>query len=136
MPKRLFICMLPLLLAFAASARASVLSDYLDSLKSQAQQPFSAERGQQFWVAKHPAPDGGKDRACALCHTADLTQYGKHVRTGKVIKPMATVTNPDRLTDRRKIRKWLLRNCKWVLGRTCTAQEKGDVLTFMNQYGR
>ena len=44
---------------------------------------------------------------------------------------MAPSVNPKRLTDRSKIEKWFKRNCKWTLGRECTPQEKGDILTFL-----
>jgi len=32
--------------------------------------------------------------------------------------------------DAAKTEKWFLRNCKWTMGRTCTAQEKGDFLAY------
>jgi hypothetical protein len=44
---------------------------------------------------------------------------------------MAVSTTPDRYTDAAKVAKWFRRNCKSVLGRECTAQEKGDFLAFM-----
>ncbi|MFK5970948.1 MAG: DUF1924 domain-containing protein [Candidatus Marithrix sp.] len=34
-----------------------------------------------------------------------------------------------------QIRKWFKRNCKWTLGRECNAQEKGDILKFIQTYG-
>ena len=73
----------------------------------------------------------GKERNCGSCHTTDLAKQGKHARTGKVIKPMAPSVNAKRLTEVKKIKKWFVRNCKWTLGRECTAQEKGDVLAFL-----
>jgi len=30
------------------------------------------------------------------------------------------------------VAKWFRRNCKTVLGRECTAQEKGDILTYLS----
>jgi len=45
--------------------------------------------------------------------------------------PMAPCVNPKRLTERRQAEKWFKRNCKWTLGRACTAQEKGDLLSFL-----
>ncbi len=116
------------------SAQASQLDDLLSSYKQSATQPLSAARGKAFWSTKHPAANGGAERSCASCHTKDLTVKGKHIKTGKVIQPMATSVNPKRLTKARKMKKWLLRNCKWVLGRECSAQEKGDVLTFINNF--
>ena len=54
-------------------------------------------------------------------------------RAGKVIDPMAPSVNSKRLTDAKKINKWLLRNCKWTFGRECTAQEKGNVLLWLSE---
>ncbi len=58
---------------------------------------------------------------------------GKHNRTGKMIKPISPTVNPERLTDIKKIKKWLLRNCKWTFGRECTTQEKGNILLWLSQ---
>jgi hypothetical protein len=44
---------------------------------------------------------------------------------------MAPSVNAERLTEAKKMDKWFLRNCKWTLGRACTAQEKGDVLMWL-----
>lgn len=88
---------------------------------------FSAGDGAAFWQRTYQS-----DRSCARCHGADPRAAGKHIRTGKVIKPMAPSVNPQRLTEQREIRKWLFRNCKGTLGRECTAQEKGDVLTWLS----
>ena len=91
--------------------------------------PFSAERGRAFFLAKH---SGGKPKinSCTVCHTKNPRAHGR-TRTGKVIKPMAVSVNPERFTDPRKVAKWFRRNCRTVLGRECTPQEKGDFITFM-----
>jgi len=120
----------------ATASLAAPVDDLLKTLQGDAAQPFSAARGKAFWDQKHTAADGGQQRSCSLCHSNDLTRQGEHVRTHKTIKPMAPVVNPKRLTEQRKMRKWLLRNCKFVLGRTCTAQEKGDVLSFIRDFKR
>ncbi len=90
---------------------------------------FSAQRGEELWNREFTI--SAQLRSCATCHTNDPRLTGKHVRTRKLIKPMAPSVNPDRLTDQRKIEKWFKRNCKWTLGRVCTTQEKGDVLEFL-----
>ena len=90
---------------------------------------FSAQRGEQLWNREFTV--SGQSRSCTTCHTTNPSLSGKHVRTGKLIKPMAPSVNPDRLTDQRKIEKWFKRNCKWTLGRVCTAQEKGDLLEYL-----
>lgn len=93
---------------------------------------FSAKRGEALWTKKHPGKDG-KDRQCTTCHGKDLTQMGKHAKSGKEIKPMAPSVNNERFTKFKKIKKWFKRNCKWTIGRECTNQEKGDILTYLTQ---
>ncbi len=94
--------------------------------------PFSAERGSRIWH-QDGTNQNGQIRRCTTCHGEDLTQPGKHARSGKVIEPMALSANPERYQDAKKLRKWLKRNCKWTFGRECTAQEKGDILEFLTQ---
>jgi hypothetical protein len=90
---------------------------------------FSAQRGEELWNREFTT--AGQLRSCTTCHTTNPRLSGKHVRTGKLIKPMAPSVNPERLTDQRKMEKWFKRNCKWTLGRVCTAQEKGDLLEYL-----
>ncbi len=87
--------------------------------------------GAAAWVQGHPQPDGSPARSCATCHTDDLTRPGQHAKTGKPIEPMAPSVNPERLTDQAKVEKWLRRNCRWTLGRECTAAEKADFLAYI-----
>ncbi len=91
----------------------------------------SAKRGLQMWQQNFAGSGKFKQRSCASCHTKDLTQAGKHVKTGKAIKPMSPAMNPERLSDDRKVEKWFLRNCKWTLGRECSAQEKADFVAYI-----
>ncbi len=85
-------------------------------------------QGQLLWQKKFTQ---NGERSCASCHTNDLTQNGWHVKTRKLIKPMSPSVNPERLSDSKKVNKWFKRNCKWTLGRECTAQEKSDLLVYM-----
>lgn len=87
---------------------------------------FSAERGRQFFSSTH-----GNDWSCATCHTSSPAATGKHAKTGKEIAPLAPAANPQRFADAAKVDKWFNRNCNDVLGRVCTAQEKGDVLAYL-----
>jgi hypothetical protein len=87
---------------------------------------FSAARGRQFFGAAH-----GNDWSCTSCHTANPVATGKHAKTGKDIAALAPAANPQRFTDAAKVEKWFNRNCSDVLGRVCTAQEKGDVLAYL-----
>ncbi len=91
---------------------------------------FSAARGEKMWNAVHQGKGGAM--SCATCHTADLRSAGKHHVTGKEIEPLAPSANPARLTDARTVEKWFKRNCKEVLARECSAQEKGDFIAFIS----
>ncbi|MDX1914139.1 MAG: DUF1924 domain-containing protein [Methylophilus sp.] len=90
---------------------------------------FSAERGERFYHAER-AHSNGKKVSCATCHTADPRQQGK-TRANKIIEPMAARINAERFTDPAKVEKWFGRNCKDVLERACTAQEKGDYIQYL-----
>jgi cytochrome c peroxidase len=90
---------------------------------------FSAERGASFFKTERTHSDGQKV-SCSTCHTADPRNQGK-TRANKVIEPMAPIANPQRFTDPAKVEKWFGRNCKDVLERVCTAQEKGDYIQYL-----
>ncbi|MBK1650478.1 DUF1924 domain-containing protein [Rhabdochromatium marinum] len=90
-----------------------------------------AAAGQAAWVAEHRPSDTAPARSCSTCHGTDLTQPGRHVNTGKVIEPMTPSVNAARLSDPAKIEKWFRRNCRWTLGRECSASEKADFLAYI-----
>jgi hypothetical protein len=117
------------LLAFVP-VRADVVDDLLAEYRGQRGEDFSAVSGEALWLREFPSKDGSK-RSCTSCHTTDPRKPGRHAKTGKAIEPMAPSVNAKRLTERRQIEKWFRRNCKWTLGRECTAQEKGDLLSFL-----
>ena len=94
---------------------------------------FSAERGKQLWFKDH-LDEEGKVRHCTRCHGKDLTRSGEHVKTQKIIDPLAKSVNPERFTELKKIEKWFKRNCKWTYGRECSAQEKGDLIKYLIQF--
>jgi uncharacterized protein DUF1924 len=94
---------------------------------------FSTERGKAFWQADHLG-DNGEKMNCTTCHGSELGKPGKHNKSGKLIEPMAPSVNPERYSDLEKVEKWFTRNCKQVLRRECTAQEKGDVLRYLSQF--
>lgn len=87
---------------------------------------FSAVRGESFFKTKH-----GSEWSCASCHTENPAALGKHAKTSKDIQPLAPSANAERFTDEAKVAKWFKRNCKDVLDRVCTPQEKGDVLAYL-----
>jgi hypothetical protein len=123
--------------AIAGDVFAASPSDIQRSLEAEARQSasgftgFSAQRGEQFFNARH-----GGDWSCATCHTSDPRQPGRHATTGKAIAPLAPAANPDRFTSPARVEKWFGRNCSDVLRRTCTAAEKGDVLTWLLSLGK
>jgi hypothetical protein len=87
--------------------------------------------GAAAWTREYPRSDGSPARNCVTCHNRDLTKPGRHAVTNKVIEPLAPSVNPERLTDQAKVEKWLLRNCRWTLGRECTADEKADFVSYI-----
>lgn len=130
---RLLVASLALSLSGAgiAGSREDQLARYASVAK--AENPgfsgFSAERGKTFHTQ---AFAGGKPDtpSCTSCHGKDPRGAGR-TSTGKVIDPVAVSAAPSRYTDPAKVEKWFKRNCNEVLGRECSAQEKGDWLSFM-----
>jgi cytochrome c553 len=110
------------------SAQAATPEELLASYVKQAGAPASAERGQQFFTASRKGEFGWN---CASCHGSTPTGNGKHELTEKRIAPLAPAFNPTRFTDLKKTDGWFRTNCKDVLGRECSAQEKADVLSWL-----
>jgi hypothetical protein len=129
MKKRRTACLLLTLSFAAAAAGGAPLDELLVAYRASGAGPFTEAAGARLWTQEHAGPDG--PRSCATCHTPDPREPGRHAVTGKVIEPLAPSANPTRLGDRGEIEKWLRRNCKWTLGRECSAQEKGDFLVFI-----
>lgn len=93
---------------------------------------FDAGRGQRLYESSFTTSRG--ESACTTCHTADPALAGK-TPAGKRVEPLAPSANPRRFTDRARAEKWFDRNCKQVIGRVCTAEEKGDLLTYFLSTG-
>ncbi len=91
---------------------------------------FSAERGKALYFREVLRDD--KTMSCTTCHSADPLGSGKTPAFRK-IKPLAPAANPQRFTDAKKVEKWFRRNCEDVFARECTAQEKGDFITWTMQ---
>jgi hypothetical protein len=72
----------------------------------------------------------GELASCSGCHTDNPKAIGK-TRAHKAIEPLAPVANRERFSDPAKVEKWFKRNCKDVLARECTAQEKADFVAFL-----
>lgn len=117
------------------TAQAETPAEILALIKAEAAtkpgfQGFSAANGETFFHAKH-----GGEWSCSSCHTDNPMNEGKHAKTEKVIKPLAPAANAERFTEVKKAEKWFKRNCNDVLDRECTAQEKGDVLSYLMAAG-
>ncbi|WP_375231031.1 DUF1924 domain-containing protein [Roseobacter sp. S98] len=108
-----------------------LINYYMAQAKSETQSfaGFDADRGEELYLKEFSS--GKPDTpSCTSCHTNDPTQVGE-TRAGKAIDPMAVSVSPERYQTLKKAEKWFGRNCRSVLGRECTAIEKGDFLSFM-----
>jgi hypothetical protein len=123
------LAVLILVLNAAQAPAGTALDSALAQYRQQSGEDFSSQRGRAFFLAR---PGGGKAEtpSCTTCHGPSPRQGGE-TRAGKVIAPMALSRTPDRYAVAKKREKWFRRNCKGVLGRVCSAREKGDFLTFM-----
>ncbi|MDH5436459.1 MAG: DUF1924 domain-containing protein [Gammaproteobacteria bacterium] len=132
MKKSVIIFSLITLFLFGNAVFATVVDELIKGYQETGAGNFDASRGEAMWNKPFSdAKAAGKIRSCTSCHTANIADTGKHVTTGKLIKPMSPSVNNSRLTDPKKVEKWFLRNCKWTVGRECTPQEKGDFLIFL-----
>lgn len=125
------ILMATCLIAASTLAQATPATDELFArYQSAGAKGFDAARGDKAWH-KESTGEEGKAMSCTTCHGPDLSKEGRHHKTNKVIQPMAPSVNKERFADAKKIEKWFKRNCNDVLGRECSAQEKGDFLKFL-----
>ncbi len=112
---------------------ADALNDMFNDYKQNGVTSMSEQAGETLWNNKFTDKKTGQSRSCTTCHGIDLTKTGKHVRTDKPIEPMAPSANKKSLTNVKKIKKWFKRNCKWTIGRECSAQEQADILTYLGK---
>lgn len=114
-----------------AAPRQDLLAPYASAARAAdpAFSGFSAERGKTLYLQTFT---GGKPEtpSCTSCHGRDTRVAGR-TPTGKTIEPVAASVSPARYTDPAKLEKWFKRNCNEVMGRECSAREKGDWLSFV-----
>lgn len=129
-PLRLAAALALLLVTLAPVARAGDTSPaaQLQRWSTEAGAPGQAERGQRFFTSQH-----GGEWSCASCHGNPPTGDGRHAVTAKPIAPLAPAANPKAFTDSARVDKWFRRNCKDVLSRECSPQEKADVLAYLTR---
>jgi hypothetical protein len=141
----------------AGAAYSADPQAFLDAYAAQAQAAdpgfsgFSEERGRAFYYKKHPVEDLGMV-SCATCHHADplkatvahqdqipcrachvtfSRQPQSHRPIKREIAPFAPAGNPNRFTNEWAVEYWFGYNCKMLLRRDCTPQEKGDVIMWL-----
>jgi hypothetical protein len=120
--------LLPYLALLPGFAHADTPQQILAAYQQQAGSA-SAARGEKFFFAKLTRANG-EVVGCASCHTDNPKATGQ-TRAHKSIEPLAPVANRERFTDPAKVEKWFKRNCKDVLDRECTVQEKADFVAFL-----
>ncbi|BCM26313.1 MAG: DUF1924 domain-containing protein [Methylophilaceae bacterium] len=135
--KKISIALIALLSASVMSAHADVESahklanKYLGIAKAinPEYKDFSAEDGKAFFNREITVK--GKQVACASCHTANPADPGKHIVTGKPIRPLSPVVNAKRFADLDKVEKNFTSHCNDIIGRDCTAQEKANFIAYL-----
>ncbi|MFM1910678.1 MAG: Cytochrome c [Pseudomonadota bacterium] len=90
---------------------------------------LSAEDGKNFFNRELTIK--GKQVACASCHTANPADNGKHIVTNKPIRPLAPAANEKRFTSVDTVEKNFTKHCNDIIGRDCTAQEKGNFIAYL-----
>lgn len=112
---------------------ADAITDIFKQYQANGVTQHNPQAGKALWNKQFKNKKTGKSQNCATCHGDNLSAAGKHVRTGKVIKPMAPSANKNRFTDVKKIKKWFKRNCKWTIGRECSSQEQANILAYLTK---
>lgn len=117
-------------LSLAATALNPAMSALVEGYRAEAKvKAFDPGAGRRFFTKKR-LHSKGQTRSCTTCHTDNPANKGK-TPVGKVIEPISPAQNKERFTDPKRVEKWFRRNCKWVLERECTAEEKGIYITYM-----
>jgi len=136
--KSLNIVLLALLSLSAASANANVanaeklVSIYTAIAKHDNPEyagPTAADG--KFFFNRKIKLGNGKVMACASCHTPNPADEGKHIVTGKAIRPLSPVVNAKRFDDFEKVQDKFTQHCKDIIGSDCTAAEKASYITYL-----
>lgn len=123
---------LPSLVLAGEPRRDAILAEYAAQAAKEdpAFKGFDARRGETLFRTAWAKGDE-RTPSCTACHTDSPRNPGRNAKTGRPIDPVAPSVNPQRFTDSAEVEKQFGRDCKSVLGRACTTQEKGDYVTFM-----
>lgn len=90
---------------------------------------FTPEAGREFYLKRRTWQVN--DYSCSGCHTENPMSAGKHITTGKPIKPLAPAANHERFTDAAKVEKNFAEHCSDLYGRDCFAFEKGNFIAYL-----
>ena len=142
-----------------AGTAEELLSRYEREARAEAPEfrGFSVEEGRIFYFQKYPAPILGEVGCvtchlqdprrsvmrhrtkipCRACHVIDDTEHVDPANAKKrEIEAFAPVANPSRFTDHGLVERWFQLNCSYVLKRSCTAVEKGNLLAWLLGFER
>jgi len=123
----LLLCV-PGLMGWSGGATAATPAQIMNAYAAQAGSPPSAERGEKLFMSKNK---GGPFESCTDCHTASPTRTGRDQVAEKSMPALAPAANARRLTDALRVETAFRLNCKDVLSRECSAQEKADVMSWL-----
>ncbi len=123
----LLLCV-PGLLCLPGAATAATPAEIMSAYAAKAASPPSAERGEKLFTSKNK---GGPFESCTDCHTAVPTRLGRDQLAEKSMPALAPAANAKRLTDANRVEAAFRMNCKDVLSRECTAQEKADIMSWL-----
>jgi mono/diheme cytochrome c family protein len=124
---------------YADTVTAQKLADKYAAAAKKADSSYaglSVDEGKAFFNReviqfKGDVNNPGKAIACASCHTANPADTGKHIVTGKSIKPLSPAVNAKRFSSVKNVEKKFTEHCNEVVGSDCTAQEKGDYIAYL-----
>jgi hypothetical protein len=89
----------------------------------------SVTEGKMFFNRKFKVKD--QEIACASCHTTNPADEGKHIVTGKAIRPLSPAVNEKRFTDIEKVEDKFVEHCNDILGADCTPAEKANFIAYL-----
>lgn len=90
---------------------------------------FSAEKGLAFYTQIFTV--AGKEVSCNSCHADNPGKMGKDTSTKKAIPALAPAVNAKRFVSLDKVEKNFEKHCMAVIGRDCTAEEKGNFIAYL-----
>jgi hypothetical protein len=111
---------------YVAAAKA-IEPAYIGPTVAEGKEFFNREVRQFKGDSSNP----GKVIACASCHTSNPADVGKHIVTGKPIKPLSPAVNPKRFRSMDKVEKKFSEHCNEVVGSDCTPQEKASYIVYL-----